>query len=753
MNENESFYDRLRNIQIDLKRENTFYTFFRTETRELNHKIRYLYLSTLYQQKKLGMIHMEAVLNKDITSRPLYVSSFYAQDPTRIPKASSNVNEPLISQIQSEVSKLSNDNSHLCKSCQRIYKIKDEILLYILALSTIPSIFGNLIFKESVDKFLSFMKIVIKEHYHLSTILATGLYIHPLFIDFIIEVMTDLDINSEKYFHEFQKSWKKNAKYCPLPVIEMISYADDPSDFLYRSLFEHISKSIRSTNAIPLVPNMEIPSYEKISKGFKKISSNLWTQLINEKDNSTLLPSSQQIESYVPDFGDALILSPFDIDVILSMRPSSHEMSKHFQSYCFSAFLFTMPTKQSYQFSDPSFMEDILFPRNVEGKLREILINIDNIFVFSELKLKPQKPLITPFCLSSDFILNQSSENSFQKETQLYNFLVEQIDYMPNKSILKMKLDNLKQLVDEELSKSIGSKKNEIDIFNDILESGFKDREIERQNCLSDIACMNQIIFSLENLSNQISNKIKSQKNVLTFYLIEKWSHTFTPPNDSSPEDWNKLYTDDKAFEDFFQACFDHCQKWCLDNKYMLTKNDIIECLFNNVMLFFSFKKFLNLSDDLQKKDDKNSQRINEVMKKGTIEFIPIANKLIGENVQKKLKPILKLLKTIEKTDQPLVKIEIFLEAQSMLFNLLQFVGVSEVGADQLEPCLFLLFSIANIPNLESTVLYIDHFTSPLRSFSNFNLALPFDRIKSSIIGFLQLIDEKNEASVDEKNE
>ena len=205
MNENDAYYDKLRYLQINLKKESTFYTFFRTEARELNHKIKFLYLSTLYQQKKLGMIHMEAVLNKDITSRPLYVSSFYAQDPIRIPKASSNVNESLITEIQNEVSKLSNDNSHLCKCCQRIFKTKDEILLNILALSTIPSLFGNLLFKESVDKFLTFIKLVIKEHYHLAVLLAEALYIHPLFIDFIIEVMSDLDINSEKYFHKFKK--------------------------------------------------------------------------------------------------------------------------------------------------------------------------------------------------------------------------------------------------------------------------------------------------------------------------------------------------------------------------------------------------------------------------------------------------------------------------------------------------------------------------------------------------------------------
>ena len=744
MEENGQYFERLRHIQINLKRENTFYTFFRTETRELNHKIKYLYLSTLYQHKKLGMIHMEAMLNKDITSRPLYVSSFYAQDPTRIPKANQQIDEKLYSQIQNEISKLTKDISHLCKCCQKIYKTKNEILIHILALSTLPSIFRNLLFKESVDKFLVFMKLMIKDHYHHATILALALYIHPLFVDFLQEAMSDLDINSEKYFHNFQKNWKKNAKYCPLPIIEMISYAEDPADFLCKSLFECIARSLRSMNAIPLVPNMEIPPYDKIIRGFKKISPNLWAQLNEEKNNATLLPSSQDIQQFIPDFGEAFLLSPFDIDVILTNH-SSHESNRHFQSYCFTAFLFMMPKLQSYCYSDPILMQDLIFPDNVEGKLREILIKLDNVFIYSSLDFKTEKPLISPLCLNTNFSINKkTSDTNKKKEIQLYKFLDDQISFMPSKEILKLKLNALSPYLEEEVKKIKDTEKNEVDIFNDILENGFNERETEREFCFSDIALMNQVIFSLENISNQILEDIKGQKNVITFYLIEKWSHTFTQSNNISPEDWNKLYTDDQSFLEFFQKCFDDCKSWCQNNKYTLSKGDIIKCLFNNVMLFFSFKKFLGLSEDLVRKDTENSQKIDKILKDGTIDFIPMAEKLIGENVQKKVKPILKMLKSVDNTDQPLVKIENFLQAESMLFNLLQFVGVSEIGADQIEPCLFLLFSMANLPHLESTVQYINHFTSPLRSFGSFPLGLPFERFKSSIIGFLQLIDERS---------
>ena len=254
---------------------------------------------------------------------------------------------------------------------------------------------------------------------------------------------------------------------------------------------------------------------------------------------------------------------------------------------------------------------------------------------------------------------------------------------------------------------------------------------------------MNQIIFSLESISNQISDDLKYQKNILTFYLIEEWSKTFTPPI-NSPDEWNKLYVNDESFRDFFQTCFKNCETWCKVNQYRITKFDISECLFNSVMAFFSFNKYISLSNDLAIKDAKNCQRINEIMKDGKIEFIPMANQLIGDDVQKKLKPIIRVFRSADMTDQPLIKIDNFLQAQYMLFNLLQFVGVSEIGADQLEPCLFLLFSMANLPHLETTINYINHFTSPLIDFGSFPTALPFERLKSSITGFFQLIDEKS---------
>lgn len=739
MNEETIFYDELRDIQINLKREDTFYTFFRTETRELNHQIKFLFLSALYRHKKLGMIHMEAMLNKDITAHPSYVSSFYTQEPSRIPNVPHDISETMISQIQKEISKFSNDFSYLAQCCQRLYQTKNEILLYTLTFSTIQSIFGNLLFKESTDNYLSFMKLIIKEHYHLSTFLAQALYIHPLFIDFLNEVISNLDIKSEKYFIEFQKSWKKNAKYCPLPIIEMISYSDNPGDFLFRSLFEPICKSMHAFGAAPLIPNIELPSTEKFSKGFKKISNNLWTQLVSEKDNSTLLQSSQEIEDYIPDFGKALLLSPFDIDVLISMCSSSITMKNPFKTDSFSVFLFTMPKQRNYYFSDINLMEDISFLDDAEGKLREILINIDNVLVFSS-KSQPKIKVN----LSLDQYQNLMPNDSSNQELDLYNFLNDQLTFMPNKTLLKLKLNHLKPLLQKALSESHDSvEKKDIEFFNEILKKGFDNRQKERESCLKDMAYMNQIIFSLESISNQISDDLKYQKNILTFYLIEEWSKTFTPPI-NSPDEWNKLYVNDESFRDFFQTCFKNCETWCKVNQYRITKFDISECLFNSVMAFFSFNKYISLSNDLAIKDAKNCQRINEIMKDGKIEFIPMANQLIGDDVQKKLKPIIRVFRSADMTDQPLIKIDNFLQAQYMLFNLLQFVGVSEIGADQLEPCLFLLFSMANLPHLETTINYINHFTSPLIDFGSFPTALPFERLKSSITGFFQLIDEKS---------
>lgn len=735
MEKNGNLVEKFRNTQINLKKENCFYHFFKTEAHALYKEIRNLYLLMQYNQKKLNAIHIETLSNKS-NSKSSYISSFYSPSPSSVPKYPPIFKKEDIATIANEFSQFSTDETYLSHCCLKVLKTNDDDLIRSLVFSTIPSIFLNLLCEEYVVQFLKFMKFAIQKHYHLAIVLGQSFFTTPLFIYFLNEVTSNLDINSPNYISDFESSWKKNAKFCPACIIEMFSYADDPSDFLFKSLFENVCKSLHTYHLFPLLAKSVPPTSDSLSEHFKRIAGNLWTHLRNASKDATVIPDSTNLSYFMPDFHKTIVLTFQDINVIKVMSSKTINFGPVPDSDVFPAFVFQFPREKALHFTKVEELKGINFPNDVEGKLREILLLIDDFLVYSP---------------SSYLCKNDSPYSIARQKSELTvsEIIENQLIYMPTKMLLSLKLSHLRPLLQDCLKKK-DTTTNEIDYFTNLLQQGYDEREKERENCIKDLSLLNDILSCMTNVSNDISRFMEQKKRVLTFFVIGKWFQTI-PVANYTLDEITKLYSDDDYFEDFFKKYLEASMKWCELNNYKLEKKDIIGCLYNNIMTFFSFQKYLDVVNSYLNEDQTFCSNVDAIMKKGKVSFIEYCHKLVGDNMLEKLKPSIDLLRSCDGIDQPILKMDTIINSLEMLANLLQILGVVEIGADQIEPCLFYLFSIANWPHFISTLHYIDHFIQPLRSFGNNALPPQYDRIRTSMVGFIQLITEQTKTDSEDQ--
>ncbi|OHT04998.1 hypothetical protein TRFO_27386 [Tritrichomonas foetus] len=687
-NSKKDYLENLRNVQINLKRESAFETFYWRETREFNREISNIYIKVVYQAKLLSNVCMNTFTNSVLQQSPVYISSLFNIIPSSILPPNIPHNDLIL--IQKSIMSLYSDIPGLCKKCDSLIR-KDPSNAKILAFSTIPSFFGNLWCSESADKYLQFMKEIIINYPQHSNIFSQVMYTIPLFFDFLQELSEDLDLNSEHFADTFYENWKKNAKYCPKPIIEMLSYSSNPGNLLFKSLLERMIHSPSSYRIMPYVIGKDKIDPKFYRKTLKDMSNKLWECLEIVKNEATLLPTSNNMKLFLPDYENCFMFTSIDLDLILSL--AKLKIANPLPKDQFIPYLFIHPEQVP---KSPV----VTFPATMEGRLREMLILLNNV----------------PECYQI---------------IQINELLQNEIDFMPNSTIFKKKMVELSPLIkDIKMEKCIK-----------ILQENFDQRENDRKKLATEISIMNKTNRKLHMISNKIDICLNVIKKATIFILMEEWAKAENPLLNID----DSLYINESEFGHFLTQLIEKWENWCKINHYSL--DPAYDEVFNYLMRAHPFEKFIQSRPDEAKADEVLYNNVKTVKEKSMEIFLAKVLDYFKENPEEKLISATKLLRSVFMIESPLYKAEKFIQTNAQINYLIQLAGEKEIGADQYTPVQFLILALENPPHLKSTIRYIKFFTSSLSSIiSKKGISIPllakFESIVFMVKAFERYISE-----------
>ncbi|EAY21034.1 hypothetical protein TVAG_172920 [Trichomonas vaginalis G3] len=702
--------EELRELQVKLIKEDTFYEYLENETKETISKLEKISYRARCIQKYIITFLASTFRVKPSSYSLQYVNSLFTYDiGQKIPYKIADIDLDPFYKVG--------------KACVQDFDILSNIsvklidthpeFVHNLCNSTIPALFQNLFTRKSIIEFNNFTKTLFAKFPLYVPRFLSFMLMHPLMSQFIESVIEEIQVpyTDENYIEKFIESWNNNYTLMPKLFIDILKNSSTPETLLFDLFVKPIFQFPKMHCLLHQLDEIDEKRLAQIITQLNTMQDKLWEAF---SDSSELCDfpkeeSNVQIQSISQFF----VFSDEDLVILSYIAEIGKEMDlldidvPEIQPYKV-IFIFPEPV----EVPQASMSSIILYssqPDDIEMNIRSLIVKCP--------------PIIHASSLSQE-------KNFFFEIRKMLAFIPRE-----EETSFELKIVKVEQMVKDRYT---------FRNILDILKNAFEKRSNEHIKSLSNIAQMNNKNKTLHVSIEELTEHLKNRMSVLRYYLLQSWSND--PQNEISlPED---VIENPDTFSEFFTKSYGIWTEW-LKNKQFFTWDDTMEFhefLMRKIPLEKFVEKHQNLVEEDQKFVDLIDNKKDEIMEMIKDKFIKVFLN----------RP--ELLDEAELYCRQIFTEKSPLEASNkmhLMFRELIFVTESEVkddaGENEYTPLRLLVFIRARPQNLFSKLTYMSHF---LYSMMEDPLQVEVITICEALCGhFREIIDKFTEHPAEEQQE